>query len=408
VGIVLTIAAIANQPSINADGRCVAVQATHDNILPGNTSNNTDVFLQDTCPGASAPPGCTVATTRSSVDKSGVALAHSADSALDTGRYVSGDGRFVVFDARGGDVVPSPSCTLDAIREVFVRDTCNGRPSSCGPSTTLVSVDNSGGRANQDAVLTGISSNGRVITFQTPATNLTSAALSSTFPTNIYARDACLGASAACSPSTILVSVGNRGAAQTSGGVDASADDTGRYVSFFSVALTATAKHLGDIFLRDTCIGAPAIPACTPTTILVSAPQTGLTADTANSTNFLSSVNGNGRFVLYDATLTDLVSTNNNGFRQAYLRDTCIGAAGTCTPSTQLISADTAGTGASDRRGFVSGMGSVSSTGRFVVFTSGSSNLVSNGSQFQGNFQRSTSGSWHGSTGAKPYGLAQG
>ncbi len=79
-----------------------------------------------------------------------------------------------------------------------------------------------------------------------------------------------------------------------------------------------------------------------------------------------------GRFVVFRSDASNLVSGDNNAFTDVFLRDTCLGAGG-CTPSTLRVSVADDG---SEANGPSSGA-TVSADGRFVVFRSDASNLVS-------------------------------
>jgi hypothetical protein len=80
-----------------------------------------------------------------------------------------------------------------------------------------------------------------------------------------------------------------------------------------------------------------------------------------------------GRFVTFMSVSTNLVSQSVSQF-QVYLRDTCIGASG-CTPSTRLISIDSAGTASGNAAATTLGA-AVSSDGNYAVFQSDASNLL--------------------------------
>jgi hypothetical protein len=70
-----------------------------------------------------------------------------------------------------------------------------------------------------------------------------------------------------------------------------------------------------------------------------------------------------------------LISANIGGNPQIFLRDTCAGATGACTPVTTLVSADSNGVpGNSDS--FANGFALLGDTGRYVAFTSLATNLL--------------------------------
>jgi Tol biopolymer transport system component len=127
----------------------------------------------------------------------------------------------------------------------------------------------------------------------------------------------------------------------------------GRYVAF-----TASQEEHVQVFLRDTCEGATS--ECKQRTILLSAAEDG---SAANGDSRSPSMSSDGRFVSFSSGATNLVTSAPAG-RQVYLRDTCIGAASSCAPSTQLISADSNGA----LVGTESILPSISASGRFVAF----------------------------------------
>ena len=127
----------------------------------------------------------------------------------------------------------------------------------------------------------------------------------------------------------------------------------GRYVAY-----SASQNEHSQIFLRDTCEGAAS--GCKPQTTLLSAAADGNAANDDSSSPSLSS---NGRYVAFSSAATNLVDNAPAG-RQIYLRDTCVGADGTCSPSTQIVSTDSNGA----LNGAESLLPSISATGRFVAF----------------------------------------
>ena len=129
----------------------------------------------------------------------------------------------------------------------------------------------------------------------------------------------------------------------------------GRYVAY-----TAMQNGHAQIFLRDTCTGGAAD--CQPRTELLSFGADGAQGNADSNTPAISA---DGRFIAFSSAATNLVAGAPSG-RQIYLRDTCTGAAGACTPRTTLISQDDSGTLA----GNDNLLPSVSSSGRFVAFLS--------------------------------------
>jgi hypothetical protein len=127
----------------------------------------------------------------------------------------------------------------------------------------------------------------------------------------------------------------------------------GRYIAY-----TAAQNDHAQVFLRDTCEAAAGD--CKQRTILLSTAEDGAAA---NDDSRSPSMSSDGRFVAFSSAATNLVAEAPAG-RQIYLRDTCLGAAASCTPSTQLISTDPSGA----LVGTESIFPSVSASGRFVAF----------------------------------------
>ncbi len=90
-----------------------------------------------------------------------------------------------------------------------------------------------------------------------------------------------------------------------------------------------------------------------------------------NHDSTVASADGQGRFVAFQSSATDLVvgDLGNGVLSSIYLRDTCVGAAPACVPSTRLASLNAAGTQCA-RAG--ASLGSfnpvISADGRFVAF----------------------------------------
>jgi WD40-like Beta Propeller Repeat len=159
--------------------------------------------------------------------------------------------------------------------QVFVRDTCEGAASGCKAQTTLLSAASDGSAANNDSGSPSISANGRYVAFSSAATNLVENAPAGH---QIYLRDTCAGAEGSCSPSMQIVSIDSNGALTGSESFLPSISASGRFVAFLAVTQSQAQQ------------------------------QPGVAAGAKNS-----------------------------GYRQVFVRDTCVGVS-SCTPSTSRIS----------------------------------------------------------------------
>ena len=229
------------------------------------------------------------------------------------------------------------------------------------PVTELVSINWAG--TNGSDGLNGavgdftISANGRFVVFSSFASDLvTNDTNGGTGPSqDVFIRDL-------QTKTTTLVSVNQFGTDSgngNSGSPAVSAD--GRFVAFSSsatdlVTTQVTGGRGGNVFVRDRQTG---------TTTLASVNRNG--TDGGNGGSELPSLSADGRFVAFRSSASDLVATDTNGiFFDVFVRDLQTG-------STALASVNYAGTGGGNN---VSGTPLLSANGRFVAFSSQSSDLV--------------------------------
>ncbi len=132
---------------ISATGRWVVFQSEADNLAADDTNKATDVFLRDRQTGS---------TELVSVGPDGRAVGGGS------ARGVSADGRYVSFCSASADLVPADTNQVD---DVFVRDMQTG-------VTERVSVSTSGKQANKGSWDCTLSRDGRIVAFQSEASNL--------------------------------------------------------------------------------------------------------------------------------------------------------------------------------------------------------------------------------------------
>ena len=344
------------RPSVSTGGRYIAFESLASNLAPGDSNRVSDIFLRDTC--RKAAPECIPSTVRVSVANNG-----SEPNGASFGPSISGDGRYVVFTSLADNLV---SKDKNSSADIFVRDTCIGATGECRPSTALVSVDNSGIQANSSSDFAKISGSGRFVAFASAADNLI--VEDTNLSEDVFVRDTCAGAVEPCSASTTRASVGTTGRQADGASTMTALSADGRYVAFVSNAsnIAPGVKTEGsEVFLRDTCGGIREL--CTPSTIGVSVTDTGLPG---NGPSLHPAISPDGRFVAFLSTSSNLGARGDIVARQIFLRDTCMGAAKPCQPSTLHIS-DSAG----DSEGQAS-VPAVSAEGHYVAFVSASSHLV--------------------------------
>ena len=351
-------------PGISADGRYVAFASAATNLVPGDTNNAADIFMRDTCQGA--PAGCTPSLIRVSVD--------SLDNEAGAGSQspaISADGRYVAFSSYAANLVPGDT---NDVRDIFIRDTCVGVPPGCTPATIRISVNSAETESDGDSYWPSISADGRFVAFQSDASNLVASDTNNA--SDVFVHDTCFGAGTGCMPQTIRVSLADDGSEANGYSYTPSISGDGRFMAFVSDASNLVANDanvVSDIFVRDTCVGAPS--GCTPSTRRVSLDNTD---GEANDASFLAAISSNSRFAAFTSWATNLVAGDTNGGHDVFLRDTCIGAPAGCTSSTIRVSVASDGSEAdAPSGGPAAGGASLSADGRFVAFGSRATNLVS-------------------------------
>lgn len=286
---------------------------------------------------------------------------------------VTPDGRYVAFQSNATNLVSGSSTGFS---DIFVRDTCLGVPTGCTATTIRVSVSSAGVLADGNSRRPSISATGRFVAFDSSATNLvpgdtngTQGAL--TGLADVFVRDTCIGVSTGCSPSTVRASVATDNTESNGDSRRPSISADGRFVAFNSGATNLDSNDsngFGDIFLRDTCQSAPA--GCAPSTRRISLANDG---SQGNGASGLQSVSPDMRFAAFLSTASNFVSGDTNLNSDYFVRDTCLGAAAGCAPSTIRASIANDGSQANDLGDLEP---SISAEGRFVAFTSHATNLV--------------------------------
>jgi len=300
-------------PVISADGRFVLFESYATNLVANDNLTGVQLYIRDLQTGVTSLVSVPLNGTNS-----GFAGFYQAE--------ISTNDRYVVFQSTATDLVANDAA---GGCQVYIRDLQEG-------TTSLVSVDSAGTNGADNAsdafyYLPEISADGRYVAFQSYSYNLV-AGETKPYPGyfDVFERDLQTGV-------TSLVSVNKTGGASDyeQSYLLAMTPD-GRYVVFNSSAgdLTANAPH-GGVFERDLQQG---------TTTLVSV-----------SNAIAQSVSSDGRFITFSV---------GSG---VYVRDMQ-------TAATSLVSVEQDGTGISNG---VSGYSSISANGRFVLFQSSATNLVS-------------------------------
>jgi Tol biopolymer transport system component len=314
--------------------------------------------------GATAPTGAavilrydTVTATTAVVNTNGLGGAVDLDDGY--GPEMTPDGRYLALVQHEGALSSSNS-------SVHVWD-------AQGAVDTLVSDNGSGVPTNTFSRAPVISTNGQFVAFLSNATNLTGDAVSNGF--HIFLRN--LQAA-----TTQLADVDTNGVGSTDNeltSLSLSAD--GRYVAFNSPdgrLVNLDKNHADDVFVRDT-VGAA--------TEMISQRNASVIPQAADALSTLSpvSVSADGRWAVFASAADDLVLDDTNRQPDAFARDLVNG--------TNMLAS--VGNDGGPALGGGSGNAAISADGRYVVFISGATNLVTgpvntNGNVFRRDLQSGT------------------
>lgn len=218
----------------------------------------------------------------------------------------------------------------------------------------LISVNSNGQIGTGGASFTPfVSSDGRVVAFQSGATNFDPADTNGT--TDVYVRYLDTG-------QTIWTSFLPGGAAGHFGGTIQGLSGDGRWVTYSTPdAHVAGDTGFNDIYVRDLTTMSAIRASVTPT------------GAQSNGDSYPATISGDGRFVAFISRATNFLANDANGGsfsfgRDVFVRDLTQG-------NTELISLSSSGVQANTSCHF---RPAISSDGRFVVFSTMASNLVPN------------------------------
>lgn len=271
-------------------------------------------------------------TTRISISSEGTQSNAKSGSAV-----LAPDGRFVSFSSQASNLVPEDT---NGYEDVFIHDRQTGH-------TIRASVNGQGSEGNGFSGGTALSADGRYVAFGSEATNLVPNDTNGVL--DVFVHDRQTGA-------TTRVSVASDGVQGNglSGGPAITPD--GRYVAFSSVADNLVVEDTNgweDIFVHDRLTGQ---------TSLVSVASDGTQG---NFHSGYASISADGRVVSFASQATTFVP-GDNSFMDIFVHDRATG-------QTRKVSVASDGTPAEFGSDWLN---SLSADGRYVAFSSISSNLV--------------------------------
>jgi len=332
------------QPSVSADGRFVAFQSSSTNLVPGDTNDNSDIFVHDTATGV--------------VQR--VSVAWNGMEARDDSRCpaISADGRYVAFVSQAWNMYPGGANLGRPRGDVYVHDRQTG-------TTTPVSRAHDGGEPTDESFCPTISADGRRVAFASRASNLVRNDDNNGDDVFLYDLDKqklkLISKTAADRP----------GNWPSSGGV-ISAD--GSAVAFMShatnlegAALPPASGIYSRAFVRDLAAGTTEVLDVTPQ--LPSLLPDGSTDDMA--------ISADGRRVAFLSSATNLVSPPPSGrYNNVYLRDRDAGRTSLITYQDTLYDDCDPGPGVFRCDDGYTLAPAISGNGRYVSFASYSRRLL--------------------------------
>ncbi len=266
-----------SNPVISDNGRYVSYTSGSDNLVRGDTNGVADAFVQDRRTGQ---------VVRVSVASDG---AQANDQSYN--QVMSGDGRYIVFASRASNLVPGDT---NGEADLFLHDRRTGQ-------VTRISVASDGTQANTDAIVTGISRDGRHILYWSAASNLVAGDTNDTIDAFVYDRR---------TRRVVRVSVAGDGAQANAGSYSGEISADGRHVTFLSDASNLVAgdtNGTSDVFVHDRVTGR---------TITVSVGRGGQPAD-APSTN--SAISADARYVAIQSDAANLVRADTNATTDVFI-----------------------------------------------------------------------------------------
>ena len=247
---------------------------------------------------------------------------------------ISDDGRYVSFYSMSTNLV-SPATSG---QHIFRKNVQSGE-------ALLVSCDSAGVQGNSASSLSSISADGRYVAFSSTATNLITPATS---PFQIFRKDLITG-------EVRLVSCDASGIEGNGASSEPAISADGRYVAFssHSTNLVSPATTNSQIFRKDLQTGE------------VSLCSSNAAGGSANNICYEPDISSDGRYVAFQSLATNLVSPPTSSF-QIFRKDLATG-------ELRLASCNAAGVQGNVGSAYCS----MSSSGRYVVFATSASNLVS-------------------------------
>lgn len=307
--------------SISDDGRYVAFISNATNLVSGDTNNLYDVFVRDRV---------TNKTTRVSLTKDGKQITTGTGPSFAS---ISGNGRYVTYQSDGNLGWTNSDMTNRGITQIYVYDRIT-------KSTEIMN----GNGGNGASYYPSISADGRYVTFASAANDLVAGDTNK--QTDLFLWDRRTGTITRVYTETYNNHITN---------FNPSISADGRYIAFTRANMTSQSC----IFVIDTL---------TNTTKQIMGKSASGTPVAPNGYMYCPKISGNGRYVTFYSDATNLDPKDTNNRDDVYRADMFQPVAYATLVS--ISKTNTAGNGQSY-------VPSISYDGRYVAFLSGATDLVS-------------------------------
>ncbi|MFZ5643047.1 MAG: immunoglobulin-like domain-containing protein [Bacillota bacterium] len=348
--------------AVSETGRYVAFTSYASDLILGDSNGQCDIFVRDR-----DTDGDGIFDEVGSVSTERISVSTSGSQGNGMFPSISGDGRHVAFSSDAGTLVAGDTNGTD---DIFVRDRQTGK-------TVRVSIATDGTQGNADSRNPSISGNGRYVAFMSHASNLVSNDTNGFLDIFIHDRDSdengILDESGKVA--TMRVSVATGGAEANYDSYFPSISSSGRHVTFSTGADNLVAGDTNsdsDIFVHDRDADGDGVFDSGKTF------RANISSGGAQSSEGALSpdISGDGRFVVFYAPDTDLVSGDNNGFVDVYLHDRDTDQNGIFDESGNISTYRVSQAYDGGQPNYSCYAPRISSDGRFISFFSSAGNLV--------------------------------
>ncbi|MFO1048253.1 MAG: hypothetical protein U1E52_10195 [Geminicoccaceae bacterium] len=265
-------------PAISADGRFVAFQSDANNLVPGDTNGEDDIFVHDRH---------TSKTQRVSISSGG-----AQGNWYSWNPTISADGRYVAFESVASNLVPADT---NGTMDIFVHDRQTGQ-------TRRVSISSSGAQGNGYSTEPAISADGRFVSFNSDSSNLVP--VDTNGFDDIFVHDRQTG-------KTQRVSISSSGTQGNDFNYGPTLSANGRFVAFYSLAtnlVPGDTNDAADVFVHDRRTG---------TTRRVSLNSSGAQG---NRDSFSQAISADGRLFAFVSSASNLAPGDSNNVDDIFVR----------------------------------------------------------------------------------------